>query len=93
MNENEMRNNNKKEVSSFTKERMSPELKGKPISKRRLRYIEEKFDRFLNGVFKEGEMIEVIIKPCSPNALEVTFKDVSELQEGGKEKEGKEEAK
>ena len=55
-------------------------LKEKPISKRRLRYIEEKFGRFLNGLFKEGEMLEVTIKPVSNSRLlEVTFKDVSEI--------------
>ena len=48
------------------------------IGKRRLRYIEDKFDTFLNGLFKEGEMVEVTIRPISPCALEVTFKDVSE---------------
>ena len=48
------------------------------IGKRRLRYIEEKFDAFLNGLFKDGEMVEVVIKPISPHGLEVTFKDVSE---------------
>lgn len=48
------------------------------IGKRRLRYIEEKFDAFLNGLFKEGEMVEVVIKPISPTMLEVTFEEVSE---------------
>lgn len=48
------------------------------ITKRRLRYIEDKFDRFLNGLFKEGEMLEIRIKPTGNSSLEVTFKDVSE---------------
>lgn len=52
-------------------------LKGTPISRRRLRYIEEKFDTFLNSVFKEGEMVEVTIKPDSHHTLEVTFKDLN----------------
>ncbi len=48
------------------------------IGKRRLRYLEDKFDKFLNGLFKEGEMLEVRIKPSSSSRLlEVTFTDVS----------------
>lgn len=51
------------------------------ISKHRLRYIEDALDRFLNTLFKDGEMIEIIIMPGKKNStgtLEVTIKDVSD---------------
>lgn len=54
------------------------------LSKSRLRYIEDKLDRFLNTLFKDGEMVEITIKPTGNNSLEVTLKDVSgERQQNG----------
>ena len=47
-------------------------LRVDPIGEQRMESIKEKFDEFLQGVFKEGELVEVRIKPFSHYLLEVT---------------------
>ena len=46
-------------------------LKGDPIGEQRMESIKEKFDEFLQGMFKEGGLVEVTFKDiCGQNRVE-----------------------